>query len=142
MENKEKNIGQLFVEIGNNILDESKRYAEINPELQNIFEYTFKSYIEIVRYIQEGKNNINIIDIEKYVFSKIFDNIEMPKREQGNCNIQSQNTGGFNPNSTDGINMELLTSLKNNINKEINDNSNNSMNKFVDKIKEEYKTKE
>jgi hypothetical protein len=156
METKQKltqeEIGQKFVEIGNNILKASKEYGEITPELQNIFEYTFKSYLDIVKYIQEAKQNINVIDIEKHVFSKIFKNMKFEKN-LGNINSQEScktcspqtNQDGFNPNFTpglDGIDMDLLQSLKENINNVRTVNKESNMQDYVNKVKEEYKTKE
>ena len=139
MQNTQDEISKQFIKVGTDILKSAKGYQKINPELLNIFEYTFKSYLDIVKYIQEGKNNINIMDLEKYVFSKIFNNVKFEKINLKNNNCSVNN--GFNPNQDiNGVDMDLLQSLKKNINnireKKV------SINEYVDKVKEEYKTKE
>jgi hypothetical protein len=170
-------ISKQFVKVGNDILKSAKGYQEINPELLNIFEYTFKSYLDIVKYIQEGKNNINIIDLEKYVFSKIFNNMKFEKLNDnfnknskgnskgnskkscnrnfgGNSKGNSNSSNSFNPNAVfdpnqniNDIDIVLLQSLKENINKTREPNKDKpsdktSINEYVDKVKEKYKTKE
>jgi len=164
MENKEiLEKREKFVKIGNDILEVSKGYGEIDPKYQHIFEYAFKGFLDCLKYIQEGENDLRIRDVEKFVFDKIFGNMQFRKPQNNQCKTQ-QSQGGFNPNEIapgipDGVNLDLLQELKSNVNdirnsgkvqnrqdrENINKKSTETtetMDEFVQKIKEEYKSKE
>jgi hypothetical protein len=160
---------EKFVKIGNDILEVSRGYGEIDPKYQHIFEYAFKGFLDCLKYIQEGENDLRIRDVEKFVFDKIFGNMQFRKPQNNQCNPQQpqqpqQMMGGFNPNEIapgipEGVNLDLLQELKSNVNdirnsgkvqsrqgrENINKKSNKAtetMDEFVQKIKEEYKAKE
>jgi hypothetical protein len=143
-----------FLKISKEILETSKKYGDVNPEIQRIFETSFVTFMDIVKSLDK-----HIPVNEGKIKTKIFEDLFGPMKKSNNqCGMTSTkessdidkdlfkeltnkeaNTNGFggfdpnaNPNEPD---IELLSDLKNkikNINKE-------KLNKNNKKIVEDFK---
>jgi hypothetical protein len=133
-----------FLKISEEILEVSKKYGDINPEIQNIFEISFLTFMEIIKSLDK-----NLPINEGTIKSKVFDDLfgpYNPKNKQGKqgnqcgmtpskesseidtnlfaeitgkspeMKVSVDNFGGFDPNvSPDQPDMDLLSDLKNKI---------------------------
>jgi hypothetical protein len=143
-----------FLKISKEILETSKKYGDVNPEIQRIFETSFVTFMDIVKSLDK-----HIPVNEGKIKTKIFEDLFGPMKKSNNqCGMtptkessdidkdlfkeltnKEANTNGFggfdpnaNPNEPD---IELLSDLKNkikNINKE-------KLNKNNKKIVEDFK---
>ena len=141
-----------FLDISTEILNKAKEYEEVNPEIANIFEHTFVTFMKIVQSLEK-----NLPVTEGSIKSKVFDDLFGPmKTNKSNKTNKSCSTkpkesddidldlyskitgksgtsggldtssdfGGFNPNENFNVPDEnLLKNLKNNINKVRNINT-------------------
>jgi hypothetical protein len=130
-----------FLEVSKEILKVSKKYGDINSEIQNIFEISFLTFMDIIKSLDE-----NLPINEGTIKSKVFDDLFGQQPNKGQCGITSQKEstdidndlfkeitgnnsnvstdaiGGFDPNDNPNApDITLLSDLKNkiqNINKE------------------------
>ena len=110
-----------FKEVSLKILEDSKEY---NDNIQDIFEVVFGVFMETIQISQESGELTNG-QIKSRVFNKLFgpmknDNTKKtcnkPKIQNELLEKLTNNETGFDPNSN-GIDMNLLGKLKQNINK-------------------------
>lgn len=146
-----------FLKISKEILETSKKYEDVNPEIQRIFETSFVTFMDIVKSLDK-----HIPVNEGKIKTKIFEDLFGPMKKSNNqcgmtptkessdidkdlfkeltnkeANINTNAFGGFDPNANNNNepDIELLNDLKNkikNINKE-------KLNKNNKKIVEDFK---
>jgi hypothetical protein len=125
---------KTFNEISKEIIDLSREYEEIDPDIARVFQDSFFVFLQTMKEISKCSENNEKGEISAQIKSRVFNTLF---GDMSSCSTTGT-SGGFNPNSfetANGINTSLLASLKNNINNIRSDMKKNSED-ITNKLKE------
>jgi len=138
---------KTFSEISKEIIDISQDYQNVNPEILNLFEHTFKVFLHIVKNSKDYQNKYEIFEV---TMKELFGTMQKPKQfSKTNKTNKTNYSGDFNPNDQiSGVDLTLLNRVKeklNNVRESQNKTCKTSINNkqngidFLDKEEENIK---